>query len=75
MSVFLHAARNGAALTTRSGRPVRFVAYLPRADHQRQIVVSVDGHDCPVTVDINGRFISDVESAFDVLVVEVQHGH
>lgn len=75
MSSFLYAARNGAALVTRSGRTVSFIAYSPRADSQRQAMVRVDGHDCPVTVDVHGRFISDVESAFDVLVMESGLGY
>lgn len=66
----LEAAKRGEPITTRDGRSVRFLAYVPEAGEDARIVAMVAGDDLPRFYRESGLcFLNGEGSALDLAMV------
>lgn len=70
----LEAAKAGAKVVTRSGKPVRILCF-DRKDNQYPIVglVNFDHGEQMVAFTINGKFSDNIPSGYDLFIVPEKH--
>lgn len=66
----LEAAKAGAPLVTRSGKPARFVAHVPECAEGFRLIVMIDGEDCVTDLCDSGRVDDARDYGSDVFLAD-----
>lgn len=68
----LDAAKAGAPLVTRNGKPARFVAHVPECAEGFRLIVMIDGEDCVTDLCDSGRVDDRYQYPSDVFLAQEQ---
>ena len=66
----LEAAKAGAPLVTRNGKPARFVAHIPECAEGFRLIVMIDGEDCVTDLCDSGRVDDARDYGSDVFLAD-----
>lgn len=66
----LEAAKAGAPLVTRNGKPARFVAHVPECAEGFRLIVMIDGEDCVTDLCDSGRVDDAHDYGSDVFLAD-----